>query len=136
MISHDNPPTVASILLAAARQEAGMHKSVQPLEWEPWHAIHEWTADTTPNGRRLERSFTLLESCEISRPAGLFFAERLSDPPFLAVWATDSKSRMAAHGLWVIVTYCEGDLTIEYCTDEADFHAAYDLAADYYLRHQ
>ena len=83
-----------------------------------------WTRADDITDREVYRGFSTLESgYALTAPAGFRVVESWSDG-YRVVWASSSER--------AILTYCEGDLSLEMCADYATFRASMLAAGRFY----
>jgi hypothetical protein len=100
---------------AANRVEHTLGELVARHHWEPLTHITDWEA---------MRALTTLDGYEFRPPAGFVEVEAWADSRYRVVYV----SRQAL----ALLTYCEGDLILERCPDQAVFQRAWEQAEAFY----
>lgn len=82
-----------------------------------------------PDGWRIHRGFTMADAFELARsiPPRFHFREDWADGPYRHVWTSETER--------AIITFCEGDVSIERFETGEQYRAGLEKCADFYAAH-
>lgn len=87
-----------------------------------------WSTERWGGGYLIYRSFTMEGAWDFPRLAGFREVEEWQDGHYRRVWVSEEE--------WTIVSYCEGDITVQLFERKVTYDLALHYAADFYSQHR